>query len=424
MKKRVKNLIALMMALMILLCAVPTAFAQEAQQGYWMYKIDQQVLERMDTLSETQTIPVWIWFVTYDEEAFKRRVTEETGMTEQELNKIRGQIADKYLPRKYEIFNLLTKGSSQLTEEEREALSAELQELNRLHSEEDGAVRIPYYNARDRIMNEMGTEHLTAILAELGIDRDCVTFFDPVVCTVILDLPKSMVFPVAMSDQVTNVYYFDDGTHFVEPTDTTDTRNWLEYYVQKNYTVSYDGYSYTPEIYSFEELYTHHDSSGEPDWVLINADIGNPDLWMGLGIIGNRVREMGPLEVFRYGMAVFDVQAKTFCDLSKMTDYSLYDGLAEAIDRCGKGRLLGDLDLDDEITAVDVTILQRCEAGLRDYPQSDLIDPDQEIDSFFKPLTYYSDFNRDGERDIVDATCIQRYLAGLPYPHTVWENKG
>ena len=45
-----------------------------------------------------------------------------------------------------------------------------------------------------------------------------------------------------------------------------------------------------------------------------------------------------------------------------------------------------------------------------------IADVGEYIDNSFHPLTYYSDFNRDGERDITDATCIQRYLAGLPYP--------
>ena len=66
---------------------------------------------------------------------------------------------------------------------------------------------------------------------------------------------------------------------------------------------------------------------------------------------------------------------------------------------------------------MDVTIIQRCDAEISEYPATDLIDPYNNINPYFDKtkLTYYSDFNRDKERDILDATCIQRYLSDLPY---------
>ena len=226
-----------------------------------------------------------------------------------------------------------------------------------------------------------------------------------------------MIFPVAMSKDVTGIYFYDDGTDAVEPTADATIRERLEYYVYENYGIFYQGQlTYVPEIFSYEELYTHKDSEGETDWVLIDANIGSPEPWMGFDIIGNRVRTMGPCEVFSFGMALYDAREHTFCDLSTTDDYSAYPGLDKAIDTYGKGRLLGDLDLDDEITVLDATLLMRCGVQIAEYPDTDLIMTEEYIDSSFKPLTYYSDFNRDGERDITDATCIQRYLVGASYP--------
>ncbi|MBQ3264561.1 MAG: hypothetical protein IJH07_02165 [Ruminococcus sp.] len=415
MKKRVKKWTAIMLTVIILLAALPTLAAGADDTSPWMYKIDSQVLERMDTLSEEETIHVWIWFTSYDRNEFERRVKEETGYTESELYEAAQAISQKYMPRKREIFYLLSNGN--LSEEEKAALREEMKELNRLHNEEFDALYNPYRHTRNRIMEEMGSEHIGAIMDELGIDRETAEFFDPIVCTCITHLPKSMIFPVAMSNDVTDIYFYDDGTDMEEPIEEATVYERLQYYVYDNYGVfGQGGMSYVPEIYSYEELYTHTDSSGETDWVLIDANIGNAELWLGFGIIGNRVRVMGPLDVFTYGMGVYDAQEHTFYDLSKMSDYSAYEGLREAIDTYGKGRLLGDLDLDDAVTIVDVTLLQRCEAHITEYPDSDLISPDEPIDSSFEPLTYYSDFNRDGERDITDATCIQRYLVGLSYP--------
>lgn len=78
--------------------------------------------------------------------------------------------------------------------------------------------------------------------------------------------------------------------------------------------------------------------------------------------------------------------------------------------------MLGDIDGDDSISILDATMIQRCEIHVADYPEKDWINESDLVDDSFKPIHYYSDFNRDGERNILDATCIQRYLIGATYP--------
>ena len=170
------------------------------------------------------------------------------------------------------------------------------------------------------------------------------------------------------------------------------------------------------KIHRYEELYTHKDADNNTDWVLLMAQIDYPQPWYGMGIIGNRVIVSGTFPVFRFKMGLYDAKEDTFYDLYGMPDYGKYNGLAKAIDTYGYGKLLGDIDGDDAITILDATLQQRCEANMMDYPESDWITESELVNDLFKPIHYYSDFNRDGERDIVDATCIQRFIADMPYP--------
>lgn len=352
-------------------------------------------------------------FTYYDENERERRIEEKTGLTERLLDERLDQIGDEYDALIKPLSDQMK--DSSLSDEERAALSAQITELRTKRNEERRAMRNKYWDCRKRIMHEMGVGHSTEVLNEIGVPEENIIFVSSV-CVAIVNLPKSLVFPAAHSQDVISISYDEQGEDLPEPTETDNIRGWLDYYIHENYASSFGSFVSTPDIHQYEELYTHQNSNGEVDWVLINAHIGEPDPWMGFDIIGNRVRTMGPCEVFEFGMAVYDAQEHTFCDLSKTDDYSAYPGLDKAIDTFGKGRLLGDIDQDDEITVLDATILMRCAAQITDYPDTDLIMPEGYIDSSFKPLTYYSDFNRDGKRNITDATCIQRYLVGASYP--------
>ena len=233
-------------------------------------------------------------------------------------------------------------------------------------------------------------------------------------------------------------YYITDGTHHTK--EEFFTGEILLYLLNEtdkngNYDLDLDWISSDPEplnIYDklceyqreisfgydslidpYEELYTHYDENGEADWVLLYAVGGGEEPWTACKIFNHRVYwKDTTYSLFEFGMGLYDVKEDTFKDISRMTDYNAYDGLAEAIDQYGKGVLLGDIDRDDEISVLDVTILQRCIAKIMKYPENDTIEA---YSSSYTDIRYYSDFNRDGERDLLDATCIQRYLAGLPF---------
>ena len=52
---------------------------------------------------------------------------------------------------------------------------------------------------------------------------------------------------------------------------------------------------------------------------------------------------------------------------------------------------------------------------MTEWPEGDAISLYSSVKVYSTVPGYFSDFNRDGSRDILDATCIQRYLADIPY---------
>lgn len=161
-------------------------------------------------------------------------------------------------------------------------------------------------------------------------------------------------------------------------------------------------------LLNYQELYYHKDANGETDWVLLYAtsDMEAP-AYLNT-IIGNRVIMRSSYGIpFDSGYGVYDVKEDTFVDAGSAANKG-YKGFAAVFDKIGGGRLLGDLDGDDQLSIVDATIIQRCQVNLRDYPADDEITVDDGLWTY--SAKYYSDFDRDGVRSILDATAIQRYL--------------
>ena len=188
-------------------------------------------------------------------------------------------------------------------------------------------------------------------------------------------------------------------------------------YIRERYVVDGD-YEYD----NYDEVYYHKDKNGETDWVLIQAEIPIFEPTIGNWFVSNRVvASFGGYCPFYGMMGIYDVKKDQFLDVIYI-DTSQYDDFEEIYDKVGYGQLMGDLDLDNEISVMDVTILQRCHAEIIPFPQSDEIKisygwgPSYIEPYSGKRIRYCSDFDRNGTRDIIDATCIQRYLAGLPYP--------
>lgn len=181
-------------------------------------------------------------------------------------------------------------------------------------------------------------------------------------------------------------------------------------------------------LIDYELLYEHKDANGEVDWALIKgAESGAVSgKWSEPAYyeFGNRVMTVDYAKrPFAFGMGVYIAKYDRFFDVNAPELREL-DGLDRVWTESGAGRLMGDMDGNDCLEIIDAVMIQRCQAGLTDYPTEDYNPPPEWEE---RAVGYFSDFDQDGERTIMDATCIQRYLANLsyrpagwtPYPHNV-----
>ena len=165
------------------------------------------------------------------------------------------------------------------------------------------------------------------------------------------------------------------------------------------------------DIVRYDEPFYHRAQSGEIDWVLITAysNFGGP-----LPIcyeIGNRmIYSLNYYYPFDFGCGIYDVKQDAFFDIVKV-DLSDYEGLEEQFNQTNFGRLIGDTDQDNKISILDATNIQRHLAGIKDI--------DDDIIEFYSEaaggevVKYYSDYDRDGTTTVLDATHIQKHLAGM-----------
>lgn len=162
------------------------------------------------------------------------------------------------------------------------------------------------------------------------------------------------------------------------------------------------------QVYQYQELYTHTDSSGSPDWVVIQACYACCDPIEYSYVIHNRVVNPGGYYYpFSGGYAVYDVKADSFTALNE-TMLQKCDGLSAYVDSIGLGRPFGDVDNDGEVTIRDATLIQRSLVGIMELNDNVVY-----IGDFPKSQYEFSDFNTDGDTDVTDVTFIQRYLAGI-----------
>ena len=93
-----------------------------------------------------------------------------------------------------------------------------------------------------------------------------------------------------------------------------------------------------------------------------------------------------------------------------------YPGLSEAITVIYTSKQIGDIDGDKKLSVIDATVIQQALAGVVEFPVSDACEVSEDTDWRARGLTklnYFSDFDKDGERTVMDATAIQMHLAGL-----------
>lgn len=170
------------------------------------------------------------------------------------------------------------------------------------------------------------------------------------------------------------------------------------------------------QVSSFDVLCEHLTESGSVDWALVRVSVAEaaaPAYYE----FGNRVLTSDKSgSPFTFGVGLFDAQHGRFFDITdrRAEDYPELEAVWTV---GGDGRLIGDMDGDNALTVSDVTLIQRCQAEMISYPEDDI---NPHAVGHPDSVAFFSDFDHDGERGIIDATMIQRFLAEMPHRTAEW----
>lgn len=256
-----------------------------------------------------------------------------------------------------------------------------------------------YISARRSIESALEQESCQRFIDSFGLEEESINY--TIATCINANLTKTQI-ETAMNHSLVNAIYYDSQEELPTeaPTESSSYRSKFEDYCDQQF----NGF----EIWSYKELYYHKDKDGETDWVLVYGSTNSEQPAYLNTIIGNRVIMRSSYGVpFASGYGVYDVKNDTFVDAGSAV-HGGYADFVKVFDERGGGRLLGDLDGDNQLSIVDATLLQRCQVNLRDYSADDDIKVEDGI--WMYSAKYYSDFDRDGARSILDVTALQRYL--------------
>ncbi len=180
------------------------------------------------------------------------------------------------------------------------------------------------------------------------------------------------------------------------------------------------------DSFSYSELYYHTPLSGYDgtggaftDWILVNVEPKEPYEGSSYGVFDEVLISNTVYYPFTFGYGVYDCVNDKFYSITKAWDMDFED-LHDVFVHIAKSRgayLLGDADNDGELTILDATHLQRFTVNAEDLEYDEYATA-HKSHSFGPEIKYLSDFNCDGERDIIDVTLIQRQVTGLElYKH-------
>ncbi len=174
------------------------------------------------------------------------------------------------------------------------------------------------------------------------------------------------------------------------------------------------------EYFSYSELYYHAVSDDCTDWALVYVEpkIPNANEGSSYGVFDEVLISNAVYYPFKFGYGVYDCVNNKFYSITQAWDMD-FDDLHDVFVHVVKSRgayLLGDADRDGELTVLDATHLQRFTVHAENLEYDDVTA--HKSHSFGPEIKYLTDFNCDGDRDIIDVTLIQRQVTGLElYKH-------
>ncbi len=214
--------------------------------------------------------------------------------------------------------------------------------------------------------------------------------------TIIVGVEAGKIYKIADSDLINYISSYED-TNFESFGEREQFVS--EYMLQ--YSFQNNG--------SYQEVYYHYNNNGDFDWALVEASYYGPQTSLYYAVFGDKVSLRGQCYPFDICYGVYDAKLRKFFDVCDVYDSGEYADLREKIDSFSFLLPIGDYDMDKKLTILDATGIQKKLAGLTYYNEDDLGD----YISLRGELKYVSDIDRDGERTVMDATAIQYKLAGL-----------
>lgn len=164
----------------------------------------------------------------------------------------------------------------------------------------------------------------------------------------------------------------------------------------------------------YDELYIHYqkdENTGEkiPVYALIFQWSANDERVQMAHIINDMVFEDYGGTPFTYNYGIYIFGTGEIYDFIEVPELDL-EGKANIYKSVNYRYRMGDNNGDYNLTIQDATYMQKCLAHLKDFRDDDDI-----TEYFYKPKerVYISDYNRDGVRNIKDATAIQKRLANI-----------
>lgn len=204
----------------------------------------------------------------------------------------------------------------------------------------------------------------------------------------------------------------EDSTEYVPVTDKEMKVNRYEEAFLSTYPY------WITEYCSYEEIYYHRNMFDCDDWVLVRTPLKQSVEGGSYGVFDEIAVYASESYPFTLGFGVFDLKEQRFYSIDEawnMDFDDLHDVFVHIAPRHAYTLFLGDADCDDELTIIDVTVIQRSLAFIKELDDEVFM----HTPCMFGPaITHLSDYDRDGGVSILDATRIQRALIGIHlYPH-------
>lgn len=194
-------------------------------------------------------------------------------------------------------------------------------------------------------------------------------------------------------------YYYGLGD-WMEYDQWSRFHKYLNYTSNRNFDCSVTDFSYW---FKYKELYTFNNN------ILSFGAYDKKTNEPSYGVYGDYVlRNNETYFPSTFGYNVYVSKSDEVISLRKAYDTNI-DGIESVFTDYGIGELIGDVNNDKSITIFDATIIQKNLVQLSDFASNDEIQGNCEDGSV--SISYMSDFNRDTDRNIMDATAIQMYLA-------------